>query len=256
MTLFDEYGRRIPEGLQAKVCDANRNFRLNQPELERDAHYASRITRLHECLDLDTGITVQQLKAETERSLDRIRDDPRIAKITNGVWLPVIMPKLITDDLGTALEQYLEGVGESYAKTFSDRKFHNHCKGSLANEVSIVEGSRHDQLVERMRQGPVMGIYFPSSLQGHSIDAQKEQMSSLPKGFILSSMDTLSAMVMYLDILARDRNTPSLDMAALFWRSTDYSLGFRAGDDRLDFGSTDVLAYALGRYSGGLLFLG
>ncbi len=69
-------------------------------------------------------------------------------------------------------------------------------------------------------------------------------------------MDIPVAMVMYPDILARDFNTPGLDMAALQWRSADSSLFFLADDDGLDFFRADCLAYARGDYSGGLLFLG
>lgn len=253
---FDKHGRRIPEGLQANVCDANRKFRLDQPKLEAEVDYANRITRLHGCLGVDTEVTAEQLKSETERLLALIRDNSQIVNIANGVWLPVILPQLTTDDLGTVLEQYLEAVGKSYAKDFSDRKFYNHRKGTLAGEVSIVDGSQHDQLIERMKQGPVMGIHFPNPLQGFSINADREQVSGLPEGFILSGMDTPIAVAMYPDILARGYNTPGLDIAALSWQSADYSLTFGAGDDELGFVHTGSLAITSDYYSGGLLFLG
>jgi len=253
---FDKHGRRIPEGLQANVCDANRSYRLDRPKLDEEVDFANRILRLHGCLSIDTEVTAEQLKAETECLLAMIRENPQIANIANGVCLPVVLPKLVTDDLGAELELYLAGVNNSYAKTFGDRKFYNHRKGTLANKVSIVDGSRHDQLIERMKQEPVIGLHFPNPLQGFSIHANREQMSTLPEGFILSGMDTPIAMVMYPDILARDWNTPGLDMAALFWRSADYSLNFRADDEKLGFDFTGNLANADDGYSGGLLFLG
>ncbi|MBL7155430.1 MAG: hypothetical protein ISS88_02960 [Candidatus Portnoybacteria bacterium] len=253
--LFDSTGRRIPEGLPVGVCDANRSLRLNQPELEQDVDYANRITRLHECLGVDTGITAEQFKAETERLLALIWDNSQIANIANGVWLPVILPKLTTNDIGETLEQYLEAVGKSYVKTFSDRRFYNYRKGMLVDNINIIDGSCHDQLIERMKQGPVMGINFPNPLQGFSINASREQISTLPEGFILSGMDTLIAMAMYPDVLARDWNTPGLDLAAFSWRSA-YSLIFGASALKLDFDSTAYLAYARDSCSGGLLFLG
>jgi len=255
--LFDRHGRRIPEGLQASVCDANRDFRLDQPKLMKtETDFANRILRLHRCLSIDTEVTAEQLKKETERLLAVIGDNPQIANIANGVCLPVILPKLVTNDLGAELERYLAGVGISYAETFSNRSFNNYRKGDLSGKVSVVDGSRHDQLISRMKQGPVIELHFPNPLQGFSINASRKQMSTLPKGFILSGMDILIAMVMYPDILARDWNVPGLDIAALQWRSADYSLRFRALDGELDFGRTDDLAYASDLYSGGLLFLG
>ena len=253
---FDKYGRRIPQGLLASVCDANRNFELTQPGLDYDAQYANRIMRLYDCLGVDTGITAKQLRIETERMLALIRGDSQIVNILNGVWLPVVMPPLTNDDLGTTLEMYLEGVDRSYTKTFSVRKFYNYRKGTLKDEVSIVNRSRHNQLIERMKQGAVMGIHFPNPLQGYSISADREQMKTLPKGFILSGMDVVIAMAMYPDVLACGWNTPGLDLAALSWQSADASLGFWANDDELRFGNAGYLAHAYVDYSGGLLFLG
>lgn len=253
--LFDKHGRRIPDSLSANVCSANQNFRLDQPKMKAEVDYANRITRLHGCLDIDTKITAKQLKMETERLLGLIWGNSQITNITNGVWLPVILPQLTADDLGIALEQYLEAVDKSYAKDFDDRKFYNYRKGILANEVNIVDGSRHDQLISRMKQGPVMGIHFPNSLQGFSINASREQMSTLPEGLVLSGMDTPIAMAMYPDILARDFNTPDLDLSALSWQSAD-SLFFKAYDAHLDFDYTVNVAPAYDYYSGGLLFFG
>ncbi|MBD3282397.1 MAG: hypothetical protein GF387_02195 [Candidatus Portnoybacteria bacterium] len=255
-TLFDKHGRRIPKNLQAYVCDASRDFRLNQPKLDEEVDFANRITRLHGCLSINTGVTAEQLKAETERLLAMIRENSQIANIANGVCLPVVLPKLVTNDLGVELELYLAGVNNSYAKTFGDRKFYNHRKDTLANEVSVADGSRHEQLVSRMKEVPVIGLHFPNPLQGFSINADREQMSTLPEGFILSGMDTLIAMAMYPDILARDWNTPGLDMAALQWQSAGCSLYFGARGGELGFARTDGLAIALDSSSGGLLFLG
>jgi len=254
--LFDKHGRRIPEGLSASVCDANRSFRLDQPKLVEEADFANRILRLHGCLSIDTEVTAEQLKAETERLLAIIRENSQIANIANGVYLPVVLPKLVTDDLGAELELYLSGVNNSYTKTFGDRSFNNYRKGDLSGKVSIIDGSRHDQLIERMKQELVIGLHFPNPLQGFSINADREQMSTLPEGFILSGIDTPIAMAMYPDILACDWNTPGLELAALQWQSADYSLDFGAFDDELGFGITDSLANARGPYSGGLLFLG
>lgn len=252
--LFDKRGRRISEGLQANVCDPNRDFYLKQPKLDSEADYANRVMRLHGCLDVNT-ITAEQFKAETERLLALVRGNSQIVNIVNGVHLPVIMPQLTTDDLGTALEQYLEVVGKSYAKDFPDRKSYNHRKGTLAKEVGIVDGSCHDQLIKLMKQGSVIGIYFPNSLQGYSIYADREQMSDLPEGFILSGVDIVIAMAMYPDILARGWYASGQDLAALSWRSV-CSLRFSAAGGRLIFGHTDNLANANDNYSGGLLFLG
>jgi hypothetical protein len=257
--LVDYRGRFIPRRLSADVRDANWRSFLSQPELKTEADYANRIMRLHECLCVDTGITARQFQKETERLLALIRDNSQVVNIANSVWLPVVLPQLTTDDLGTALEQYLEAVGKSYTETFSNRKFCNSGKGTFPGKVNIVDRSRHGQLIERMKQGPVIGIHFPNSLQGFSINASREQMSILPEGFILSGMDTPIVMVMYPDILARDHSTPGLDLAALSWQSTTHWFIFRAFNDALVFSSMIRLERGASpdwNFSGGLLFLG
>jgi len=254
--LFDKNGRRIPQGLNARVIDPDNDFYLSQPEMTTLDDYASRILRLHNNLGINTGITAERFKREIERQLVLIQGNPRVANILNGVWLPMILPKLETDDLGMVLGQYLEAAERSYVRTFPNRKFNNYRKGELSGKVSVVEDAGANLLIERMKQGPVIAIHFPNSMQGYSILAAREQMETLPENFALSGLDTIIAMIMYPDILARDWHTPGLDLAALSWRSADYSLYFEADDAGLDFGPRASLAYAHDNYSAGLVFFG
>ncbi len=254
--LFDKRGRRIPEGLSTKVCDDDRAFKLNQPKLETGADYADRIARLHKCLSVDTRIRSAELfKNEVEDLLGLIRNNPLTSKILNGIWLPVIMPQII-DDLGTTLVQYLTAVERSYIKTFSKQRFFNKIEDFPANEVSIVDGSRHEQLIEQMKKGPVIGIYFPNQLQGFSKDACREQMSTLPKGFILSGLDIPIAMIMYPDVLAYDISTPGYELNALAGQSSDNLFYFKTALSSLFFETAGRMASANGKFSGGLLFVG
>jgi len=262
--LFDQSPRRIPIGLSAKVVDASREHYLDRPELSETSRYAERIIRLHHGLDRNTRITATQFKEKTERLLDQIRKTPSIVSIANGIWLPVILPQIYSDDLGIILDQYLNGLEWSYVNTFSDRSLIMDDEEDeaddddvLAGEVGIVENSRYGQLLSLMYQGPVMGIYFPNLLQGFSINAQREQMTALPKGFILSGLDTVIAMIMYPDILARDWHTPSLDFSALFLSgdvSDDYSFRLEPNDHGLEFNRIVNLPHGYGAHSGGLFF--
>lgn len=251
--LFDERGRRIPKGLLALVYDASHKFHLNQPKVR----YANRLVRLHGNLGVDTGVTAEALKEETERLLGLIRENSLTANLANGVYLPVVCPKLSTDDLGRELENYLTAVGTSYQEAFSGRRtFHNHRKGTLDGRVEIAPGSRHEELVMRMKDGPVMGLYFPNSLRGFSIKASREQMAGLPEGFILSGLDAVIAMILYPDVLARNWKTPGIDLAALSWLSVGLSLRFKANNDFLNFLRTIDLGFAYDSFSAGLLFVG
>jgi len=259
-SLFTKLGFRIPQDLEAKARDPNKSFYLEQLKPKTRIDYANLIMGLQgafvDLLPLNIGVACDEFKEEIERLVALLQEDPRVQNILNSVCLPIIMPKLEYDDLGEALEFYVEAAGQAYRKAFPERVFTNYRKGALANHVSVVEGSRHEQLIERMRQGPVIGLHFPNPLQGFSIHAAREQMDTLPQGFVLSGMDTPIAMAMYPKTLARDYNTPALDLAALQWQSAADSLCFKAGDAELSFGSTGSLAAAGDNDSGGLLFLG
>ena len=253
--LFDKRARRIPRGLQNNVCDANKGFYLEQQQITKD--FCAERLKLSKYWDRDRAIGIDENSfwQGINKLKEIIQADRQISNILRGIWLPVVMPVLPEKfDLGTILEQYLEAVAESYSKTFNRRAFYNHCKGTLADNVSIVDGSRQDQLIQQMKQGPVPGIYFPTSLQGFSMYAGREQMEELPKGFVLSGLDTIIAMIWYPDILARDFYTPNLDLAALSPQSPVYSFYFGAGDGRLNFDRRSNLSYARDYSSSGLFF--
>jgi hypothetical protein len=119
--------------------------------------------------------------------LRRYRNSPQVANIANGIWLPIVMPKFEAYDLGAVLESYVEASRKSYSfETFESRnvgnpffrdarKFESYAKGKLAGQVSVVENSRQDRLIWRMKRGPVIAIHFPNSLQGCWLNASREQ---------------------------------------------------------------------------------
>lgn len=248
---FDKDGRRIPENLKSAVFDANRDFYLVQPQMTSEEDYAIRLARLTNT----DNITVRQFRNESERLLDVIQSDPKILNIVNGVHLPVVIPRMSVNNLGTTLERYLDSAGESYKETFKNREFRNYRKGTLTNAVSLVPESRHDRLIEIIESKTVVGIYFPNPLQGFSVRADREQMATLPESFILSGLDVVIGMIMHPDVLARDWHTPGLDLAAFSWQSVSLDFGARE-DGMLCFDRTASLGCADDYYSGGLLFLG
>ena len=252
---FDKHGRRIPKGLSSNVCDADKSFRLVQSKLKQTIHYADRIMRLHRCLGVDTGVTVEQFKVETERLLALIRDNSKIVNITNGVWLPVILPKFMDyDDFGMVLQKYLKGLENSYKEVFSDRKFN--CSNDFAGNVSIVNGIGQHKLIKRMNQGPVIGIYFPNALQGFSINASCEQILTLPIEFILSGIDIVIAGIMWPEYLLKNWHSIGLDLSALRVRFSIESFFLKVYGDGLNLSVTSNLDRAYNGYSSGLLFLG
>ncbi len=251
--LFDRHGRRIPpSGLIGKACDANRAFYLNQPPPD----YAGRLARLQSS-GLQISVSVDDFKGRSEAILAKVGANEQIKNLLKGVYLSVVIPQTNLTDLGELTEKFVAVAGDAYRRQFPNRPFTNHRAGELAEQVSIVESSRYQRLLDAMAQGLVVGMYFPACLQGFSIHAQREQMKILPEQFILSGpIEASMSWLMYPDILGRDFNTPGYDCSAVSWQSADYSLYFGADDDNADFDGGADLGGANADYSGGLLLLG
>lgn len=250
---FDHTGRRIPpRGLEAAVCDPDRDFHLVQPPLG----YAARLQRLTD-IDLTPSITAADFQARVEDILTRVKEDETIANLLNAVHLPLVIPQTVVTDLGQTTEKFVTAAGQSYQRQFPDRSFTNYREGELAGQVSVVEGSGYDKLLAAIALEPVVALYFPNPLQGFSVEAQREQMSSLPGDFVLSGpLDTAIGWMMYPDVVGRGFKTPVNDCSAVNWQSPQYSLYFNANDDNAKFDNRDNLANANDNYSGGLLLLG
>lgn len=250
--LFDKNGRRIPRDLKSAVCDPYPSFKLVQPEI----NYATRLDRLGRFFPAAaTFSSTKEFQTRSEALLEQLRQDKLLSNLLNGVFLPICLPKIRIKDYGQALEEvFLVAVGKSYENQFSGRKFYNYRKGELETQVSIVEDS-HKRLLAEMEEGPVVGIQlFP--LQGYSIYADREQMTSLPESLILSgAMDIATVITAYPDVLARE-NTPGYDCAANSWQSAGSSLCFGTFVGGLGFDGFGGLGDAGRGYSGGLLFLG
>ncbi|MBU2265059.1 hypothetical protein KJ784_02645 [Patescibacteria group bacterium] len=260
LKLVDKNGRVIPaKDLKSAVCDANKDFYLVKPSLKTAADYANRLVRFQKAFKTGPVMSAAEFEGRSEELVSEIGNQKNFANLLNGVNFPVILPKLDSfKDYGRILEEtFLPAAKFAYEKQFPGRRFYNYRENDLAGKVSVIPGARHEKLLERTAREFVVAIYFPNSLQGFSVLASREQMAALPESLLLAGgFDTAAAIAMYPDLLTRGWYTPGLDTAALMWQSPDYSLSFKADDDRLYFVNRFDLGEALGHFSSGLLFLG
>jgi hypothetical protein len=178
----------------------------------------------------------------------------RQVSLFNGTWFPICIPLTDPGDYGTVLQtKYLSAVESAYLEAFPNRKFRNSRNGTLAGNVTVNPDTRHEFLVERLKQGPVTGLYFTSPLQGFGIPDDRKIIRHFPEGFCLSGgFDAAAAFVADSKTMAQEYNTPVTDCASLTWRGPDYSLSFYPYDGNLDFARRDLGAN--GYYSAGLFF--
>ena len=254
LVLVDDAGRLIPSPkLAAAVCDAARSFYVSQPDL---ADPGARLVRFSGT-GLVPGLSAAGFTQRTGALVAQLHEDKQASKLLSGVHLPIVVPKTAVSDLGRTTEAFVEAAGKSYTQQFPNRQFTNYRTGELEKQVTFVPESRYGRLTSAIQEKSVVGIYFPNPMQGFSVFAQREAVSSLPEGFILSGpLDGSIGQLMYPDVLARDSHTPGYDCSAVQWRSAERSLDFRADDGAAKFGGRAYLSSAYGGCSGGLLFVG
>ncbi len=253
--LFDRHGRRIPSGLKSEVRDANRDFYLKQPNLKAMETYGYALARLQTHLKCGPFISEADFAARSLKLVEAVKANSQLANLGSGVCLPFCLPPTVVNDYGEKLEEMLTAFGQAYTKEYPRRSFTNYRRGELKGKVKVVKGSRHEEFLAKLARGTVVGLYCPTALQGYSIPAAREQMATLPDNLILAGgLDIAASLIMYPDVLARDWQTPGLDMAALSWSSVDCSLYFKADvdDARFNGGYLDADDY----YSSGVVLLG
>lgn len=256
--LFDKNGRRIkPKELKSAVCDPDKDYFVHQPSVS----YKDRLCKGFTNTGLNAFMSLADFSDKAEKLLNQLRSSEQLKNLLKGPYLPIIIPKTHLTDLGAMTEDLVKAAGKSYqnhfTKLFGKRSFTNHRKSELEGQVTVVNGSRYERVVENIQKESMVGIYFPTVLQGFSVHADIKQMVSLPESLILSGpLDITMAFAMYPDVLGRYGYTPVYDCSAVNWRSSGYSLYFRSDEGVAYFDGRVYLSLARGCYSGGMLFVG
>ncbi|MFH1947069.1 MAG: hypothetical protein ABIJ23_02850 [Candidatus Magasanikbacteria bacterium] len=248
---FDHTGRGIPFKGMGGFVDENRVFHHDQFQVE----YRGRYVRAKEYFGRGCKfMSVGEFEARCNAVLEFVHQSTRIGNLLARPYFPWVMPQLDGD-----LSQMLDGVlvpamERAYRAQFPNRGFTNHRHGELARQVTVVTETRQERLIDAMAKGSVCGVYFPA-LQGFGIPADREFIKRIPETrLILSGVEVPAVVTAYPDVCGSNYNTPGLDMAALQWQSSAYSLCFRAGDGGARFVRRNLLAD--GDYAGGVSVLG
>jgi len=257
--LVDRHGRCIPikPEVSAAVCDANRKYHLDSlaDGFTLDSAWIERWQKL---FNQPAGLDETQFNERIADIRARVSDEQTIANLLAGSHFPVLLPRIELGEggYGAMIESLtLSAVEKAYTEAFPERKFVNHRKGELADQVTIVD-ERHQRLVDDLAQGSIPGILcFP--LQGFSVHAQRQMAMLLPDYMSLAGpIEIGCGEALYPQQLSRDVNTPVKDCSAVQWRAPDSSLCFRAYDDKLEFGFRCRLGHASAGCSGALFLRG
>lgn len=232
--LVDQDGRCIPTGgVKGKVVDADRSYGLFQPRIDYDRVLAWQQQHFGE-MQLVSSTT--EFETRTMALLAKVEGERRVSGLFCGIHLPFVLPQCVFTDYGTTLEEiFLGAVKRSYEKRFPKRKFVSCRAGELVGRVTVIEASRHNELIEAMAKGPVVGVLFPTALQGFDGEFGREMIAQFPEGFALAgAIDMAACHVAYPGTLAEDGNTPAFDCSAIDLRDGGLPM-FRSFGDKLEF---------------------
>ncbi|OGY57508.1 MAG: hypothetical protein A3H67_01795 [Candidatus Buchananbacteria bacterium RIFCSPLOWO2_02_FULL_46_11b] len=258
--LFDKNSRFIPfAGMESRFCDPAPKYRVSQPEINL-GQYLEACRRFLPKELADTLMGQSEFEDSVRKVKARLEGDERTKNALKGPWFPVALPKM-DGDYGAILDILAEAAKKAYEAAFPGRTFYNHRHETLAEQTSIVPGTRHDRLVEAVKEKSQAGIFL-LPFGGFSIEACRETFSghnysvNIPEWLTLGGgWDTAMAYLAYSKVLCRNIETPIVRCAALNWQS-GCSLGFRACDAHASFGHTYDLANAKDSYSAGVFCRG
>lgn len=254
-TLFDQYGRRNPDGIKAAVHrNIRRYFLCKQPAIDYSAIHG----RLTRHLKIDNPISAQEFEQRAEAILAGLRSDPLTANLCLGVGVPFLLPKAEYADLGTAFEKtYLAATEQAFGEVFPEYQFVNHNKDDLKTKFGVAPGSRQQRLLQAMQADQVVGYFFPA-LSEYSVPAAIEQMDGLPESFLLAAgFDTAAAFIGSPDLLLRtDGYPPLLWLAGWQVETAQVGYHFEAYGYNLTFNRRVHFNQAAESWASGLVVIG
>ncbi len=211
---FEASGRCFTTGLTKPVhMKTRRYFDLLQPEMDLDTIYQ----RYTQHLPASSYPSALQFKSRTDAILQSLQADDKTRKLLNGIKVPFMLPKMDITDEGAAMEEvFLKALASSYKAKFPEYEFVDHHTQKLNGIFSVIDASRHGELLKKMREGAVVGYFFPC-LREFSVPAAIERMAGLPSNFLLAGgVDTLATLIGNPDLLFNSKiYAPLLWLAGL-----------------------------------------
>lgn len=253
--LFDEHGRRIVRQLAHPAYPVSRRyFSIEQPKID----YGTIFSRISRHLGNPSSLTSTQFEERAKAILDHLAQTPALKNLINGVRVPFFLPRSSHSDLGKTIQEcHIAAVGSAFTEAFPQYRFDNHNQTGLAGKLQVQSGSRHDELIEKLREADVVGHYFPC-LTEFSVPAAQEQMAALPANLLLAGgYDTCAALVGSPGLLQRREGYPNmLWLAAMQAEAEDVGYHFEAYGQNLTFNRRVHFGQVSEYWASGLVVLG
>ena len=155
--------------------------------------FAQRLSGYTDLSKISSHLSLKDFKNRTLKILNELNSDPLTKNITKGMGVPFFLPKSETRDVGKELiNKYIAALEKLFKEENPKYDFDNFCTEDLTNRLKVVPDSRHQTLIDAMKNDSVVGYYYPCLLE-YSVPAAIERIKSLHKNFLLAgAFDTFS----------------------------------------------------------------
>lgn len=251
--LFDSQGRCIPR-VKAAHQVSRHYFKFQQPTIDLAAIHR----RVSSLLGSEGLPTIEEFERRIAAIRTQLESDPATANLLHGVGVPILLPRATHPDIGTALdERYIPAVESAFTAVYPGYVFTNHHKTGLAGKLDVCAASRHQTLVDQMRDAAIVGLYFPC-LTEYSQQATREQIATLPEHLLLAGgFDTCAALIAAPDLLLnRDAYPPLLWLAGLDSEKAEAGYHFEAYGYNMTFNRRLHFGEVAEYWASGIVVLG
>lgn len=260
--LFDKNARFIPfAGLKSAVTDFNSKYAA-KPKKLATAWFAAALKRVKSnYAKAFPGVeliwpSAKEFEQRANAAIAKLADDSRTANaLKAGVFAWCLPGGLQGLEHGQVIDGVVEAVKSLYEAAYPGRSFTNYRHTKLNKQVSVVTGTRHEQIVQAVASGePVIGISV-AAFGGFSINAGREvfaghEMSAAIPDFISlgGGIDTVAMIAMNVEETLHSNQTPVWRCSAVNYGRSD-SVYFGAVDSYASFDYTGDLSNAFGHCS-------
>lgn len=206
--LFDENGQRIDKWLEHEARkDFDDEKRLSQPIIDYSFCLSRVLTSFPDGLEFPT---LEEFQSQSEKLILQLEKNWQLDNLLRGAYFPICLPRLEIDYGQSLYEIFFPAVASAHKRLypgeseFSDYYSRRHFP--VNGKVEINKYSRHANLVEKLREGPLVAIqFFP--LWGFGDLSCLEQLTPLPDSLLLSGIiDIATAIITYPGILCDDKS--------------------------------------------------
>ncbi|MFA5155009.1 MAG: hypothetical protein WC453_01100 [Patescibacteria group bacterium] len=226
--LVDKSGRFIPP-INLDIDVSHEDYNICRPSDKP----VSEFMRMSDFVPGDDQINFETFSRRTNKIIDRIKSDPRLAGLLSQSHFQIILPKVEVQDCGFVLENFfMPWLDKYYFKFFAPQHFNSRVR-TLIKNIDFRRDSRYIRLLAAMTGGVVPAVYFPLALRGFTAEEARKFISVLPEDIILSGVfDVFAAAIGYPKELFDSLLPVDLLMAACYFKGEEdstFSLSTRKG---------------------------